>query len=67
MTDVFGCFNKALTDNRPRTIKYNMHLLKAAFNFLVLQIHQLMKRERKIDLGTFVDDESDVELDEMIS
>ena len=45
--------------------------MKAAFNFLVLQIHQLMMRAREIDLGTFVDeeegdkdDESDVELDE---
>ena len=42
--------------------------MKGAFIFFVLQIHHLMI-EREIDLGTFVDeegdidDESDVELD----
>ena len=47
--------------------RYN--LLKAAFNFLVLQIHHLIMREREIDQRKFVDeegdidDESDVELD----
>ena len=44
--------------------------MKEAFNFLALQIHHLMMREREIDLRTFVDEEegdidyeSDVELD----
>ena len=35
--------------------------MKAAFNFLVLQIHHLRMRERKIDQRKFVDEEGDID------